>query len=192
MTGLPPALSVYRMASDIASSVAGGGGTPREELNSSRGPALLAFDARLTKGFQVFGRGARAFADFRNPFNIANTGYVFTETGAMTNEVWYARELQQRTLNAFAGGSGTLRDQDISTWASENVVNRYMLAQAERRFGNGDGIFTVEEQRAVIGSYMEWAGTMFSAGQTGGINGRSVNRMRQSNQALRLGFELSF
>lgn len=172
--------------------VAGGGGTPREELNSSRGPALLAFDARLTKGFQVFGRGARAFADFRNPFNIANTGYVFTETGAMTNEVWYARELQQRTLNAFAGGSGTLRDQDISTWASENVVNRYMLAQAERRFGNGDGIFTVEEQRAVIGSYMEWAGTMFSAGQTGGINGRSVNRMRQSNQALRLGFELSF
>jgi hypothetical protein len=173
--------------------ISGQGGTPSEELNESRGPTLMLFDARVTKGFQVLGRGARVFADFRNPFNIANTNYIFSETGTVSNDVWYQRQLQQRTLNAFGGGTGTLRDQEIANWG-ENAVNRYMLMQTERRFGNGDGIFTVEEQRAVMASYLEYAGTMFgaSAAGTDDIAGRSPYRLRQSNQQLRLGFELTF
>jgi hypothetical protein len=173
--------------------VAGQGGTPAEDINASRGPALLAFDARVTKGFQVFGRGARAFADFRNPFNIANTGYVFTETGTTSNEVW--REKVQRQLVLSQAGTGQLRDMDIATWQNENVINRYMLAQAERRFGNGDGIFTVEEQHAAWGSYIDYAGTFFgapSAVSTVNFDGRAPWRMRRSDQALRLGLELTF
>ena len=37
------------------------------------------------------------------------------------------------------------KDLNISK-STETPVNRYALLQAEKRFGNGDGIYTVDEQ----------------------------------------------
>lgn len=172
--------------------IAGGGGTPAEELNASRGPNFMAFDARITKGFQVFGRGARGFVDFRNPFNIAMTNTIFTETGTITNQIAYDRRLQNTLLAQ--SGTGQVRDFDIATFG-ENAVNRYMLAQAEKRFGNGDGVFSVDEQIATWGGYLEYSGTLFGPGSTAAATswaGRSPYRLRRSDQALRLGLELTF
>jgi hypothetical protein len=158
--------------------VAGQGGTPAEDLNASRGPGILTFDTRITKGFRVFGFGARAFADMRNPFNIANTNRIFMETGELTNNVWYERQIQALLLNQT--GTGDVRDMDIATWPAENAVNRHMLRRAEERFGNGDGIFTVEEMTNAWGSYFNYA------------TNSAPWRMRTSNQSLRLGLEFTF
>ena len=165
--------------------VAGQGGTAAEELNASRGPGDLRFDARITKGFDVFGLNTRAFVDMRNPFNIATTNRVFMETGELTNQLWYDRQIQSVLANQ--SGLGTVRDMVIADWTAENVVNRYMLGQAEQRFGNGDGVFTVEEMTTAWGTYFEWS-ELFGSNSAA----QSPYRMRQSNQSLRFGLEFTF
>ena len=163
--------------------VAGQGGTAAEELNASRGPGLLRFDTRITKGFNVFGLASRAFVDVRNPFNIANTHEVFMETGELTNDTWYERQIA--TTLSTQSGLGTVRDMVIADWTAENAVNRYMLAQAEKRFGDGDGVFTVEEMTNAWGTYFNWV-------ELFGNNAQSPYAMRTSNQSLRLGLEFTF
>ena len=165
--------------------VAGQGGTAAEELNASRGPGVLRFDTRITKGFNVFGLASRAFVDFRNPFNIANSNRVFMETGELTNDVWYERQIA--TTLSTQSGLGTVRDMVIADWSTENAVNRYMLAQAEQRFGDGDGVFTVEEMTNAWGTYLNWSEMFGNANSA-----HSPYRMRQSNQSLRLGMEFTF
>jgi hypothetical protein len=60
----------------------------------------------------------------------------------------------------------------------ESAVNRYMLIQAEKRFGNGDGIFTVAEQKNLYTtSYV--------------ISNGPQNR-RNSIQSMRIGIEINF
>ncbi|HUF51107.1 MAG TPA: TonB-dependent receptor [Longimicrobiales bacterium] len=157
--------------------VAGLGGIPAEQLNASRGPGFKAFDLRLTKGFTVMGRGARAFADMRNPFNIATTNQVFMETGTIENDVYWTLTTQEVLNNQF--GIGTPRDMVISQWP-ENEVNRYMLAQAETRWGNGDGVFTVAEMENAWMTYQRYA------------SASSAFRLRTSNQSLRFGLEVVF
>jgi hypothetical protein len=46
---------------------AGQGAQTAEQLNASRTPMEKQFDLRVTKGFQVLGRGAQLFVDARNP-----------------------------------------------------------------------------------------------------------------------------
>jgi hypothetical protein len=157
--------------------VAGLGGIPAEQLNASRGPGLKVFDLRFTKGFQVAGRGAQAFVDFRNPFNIATTNSVFMETGTIENDVYWNLTTEQVLTNQF--GIGTPTDMVIALWP-ENDVNKYMLQQAETRFGDGDGVFTVAEMENAWMTYQRYA------------DGSASWRLRTSNQSLRLGLEIVF
>ena len=53
-----------------------------------------------------------------------------------------------------------------------------MMMRAEDRFGNGDGVFTVEEQRAAYGELYD---------QTFGYD-----RLVRSDQSLRLGIRVAF
>jgi hypothetical protein len=148
-----------------------------EQLNASRGPMLKAFDLRLTKGFDVFGTGARFVVDARNPFNIANTHQVFNETGSIHNDLWHEQAIREELL--IENGTGSVTDLVIADWP-ENEVNRYMLARAEERFGDGNGVFTVAEQTAAWGSYFNY------------ISNGAAWRLRTSNQSLRLGLEFVF
>ena len=43
-------------------------------------------------------------------------------------------------------GDNLIRDFDIAVESPETDFNKYMLMRAEQRWGDGDGIFTVEEQ----------------------------------------------
>lgn len=142
-------------------------------------PWQVEFDLRFSKGFGL-GRGLnlQLFVDWRNPFDIAVTRQVFAETGdtshGLAREVWVGGALSDPGLD----GDSEIRDFDIAAESPENPFNRYMLMRAEQRFGNGDGIYTVEEQEAAFGQDYEWF--------------RGEYRLAPSNQSLRLGLRLAF
>jgi hypothetical protein len=154
---------------------AGQGAQTAEQLNASRTPMEKQFDLRVTKGFQVLGRGAQLFVDARNPLNFENTPSVYMETGTTENEAYVTSALRGQVLTQ-AGGTA-IRDITISTIA-ENDLNKYMMRKAEAQWGNGDGIFSVEEQYAAWGQYWQYFNGSF--------------RLRNSQQSLRLGFQVMF
>ncbi len=142
-------------------------------------PWQFEFDIRFTKNFRL-GRGlsVQAFVDWRNPFDIARTDYVFAETGDTVHELakqnWISDGLSDPRLD----GDTEVRDFDIAAESPENSYNKYMLMRAEQRFGNGDGIYTVEEQSVAFSQDWEW------------FRGEQV--LAPSNQSLRLGLRLAF
>ena len=142
-------------------------------------PWQFEFDFRLAKGFSL-GRGwnLQAFLDWRNPFDIARTDYVFAETGDITNNLAFDQWAGEALSDPRLDGDPDIRDFDIAAESPENAFNVFMLMRAEERFGNGDGIFTVEEQTvAFTQDWYEFAGEQV---------------MAPSNQSLRLGLRLSF
>lgn len=157
---------------------AGLGGTVSEELNSSHMPWEKRLDVRFTKGFRVRGTRLLLFADWRNPFNFENTNSIFLETGTELNQEFKDKIINDRLQDDRLDGDTQIDDFDILRESPENPVNRFSLVQAERRFGNGDAVFTVEEQRAAFGAFYElfWGAQNFV----------------ESTQRLRLGVELNF
>ena len=67
------------------------------------------------------------------------------------------------------------QDIVIDEW-QENAVNRHMLRRTEQRYGNGDGVFTVDEMSSAIGAYFDFA----------------ENAHTQRARELRLGVEVRF
>jgi len=167
---------------------AGGSGEIAEAINASRTPWTKSLDLRVHKGFQLAGLRMRAFADWRNPLDLENTTTVFLETGTPRNEVF--REV---FLGDFLIDSQLDSDTDIDDFYvgdclttramcevpdDQPLINAYSLQAAEERWGNGDGLFTVEEQREAFGGYYD----LFNGEQW----------FRQSDQSLRLGLEVVF
>jgi len=142
-------------------------------------PWQIEFDLRISKGFKL-GRGLnlQAFLDWRNPFDIARTDQVFSETGdtshALAKEIWVNDGMSDPRLD----GDTEIRDFDIAAESRENSYNTFMLMRAEQRFGNGDGIYTVEEQTMAFAQDWEYF--------------RGEQRLAPSNQSLRLGLRLAF
>ncbi|MGB5303387.1 MAG: TonB-dependent receptor [Gemmatimonadota bacterium] len=142
-------------------------------------PWQVEFDIRISKGFNL-GRGwnAQAFVDWRNPFDLARTDFVFRETGdtshELAKEIWVNDGMSDPRLD----GDTDIRDFDIAAESHENSYNTFMLMRAEQRFGNGDGIYTVEEQTRAFAQDWEYF--------------RGEQRLAPSNQSLRLGLRLAF
>jgi hypothetical protein len=157
---------------------AGLSGVPAEDLNASRTPVEKRFDLRLTKGVQVGSNQLRVFADWRNPLGLANTEDVFLETGTTTNAVHRDQNLDALLRDATLDGDTNIDDFNIMLESNDLAVNKYMLMQAERRFGDGDGLFTVAEQRAAFGANYDL------------FNGTYLRR--ENNRQLRLGLEFVF
>jgi hypothetical protein len=80
--------------------------------------------------------------------------------------------------DATLDGDTNIDDFDIALESSDLDVNKYMMLKAEARFGDGDGVFTVAEQRAAFGANYDL------------FNG--TYRFRESNRLLRLGLEFVF
>ena len=151
---------------------------PAEPINSSETPWEKRFDLRLTKGVSIAGKRARMFADLRNPLNIANNTQVFTETGSVFNELRYQNFRSTYLNDPLFDGNAEAGTFEIAK-ANENPLNKYALLQAERRFGNGDGIFTLDEQDHMMRTYFEQAAT-------------NARTLRTSGQSMRLGIEIVF
>ena len=156
-----------------------GGHLPESSFGALTMPWQIDFDLRLSKGFQL-GRGLnlQAFVDLRNPFGISNTRTVFSETGNTSHELakteWIASTLRDDRLD----GDFEIRDFDIAMESPENDFNKFMIMRAEERWGNGDGVFTVEEQEIAFSQDWEFAFGEYT--------------MAPSNQSLRVGLRLAF
>jgi hypothetical protein len=142
-------------------------------------PWQVELDLRFAKGFGL-GRGLnlQLFVDWRNPFDIARTDLVFAETGGIENalaeEIWVGEALTDPRLD----GDPDIRDFDIAAESADIPFNTYMLMRAEQRFGDGDGVFTVEEQKTAFSQ--DWE-ILFGE-----------QALAPSNQSLRLGLRLAF
>jgi hypothetical protein len=154
------------------------GGTPAEDLNASRTPGFRSFDIRLARGFRVGDNRLRLTADMRNPLHIFNTTSVWLETGEITNTIHREKGIDALLRDATLDGDANIDDFDIMRESQDNALNKYMLMQAEARFGNGDGMFTVAEQLAAFGSFYDL--------------GNNPLGFRSGDRSLRLGLEFIF
>jgi len=156
------------------------GGNPESSISGAETPWTFGVDLRFTKGFELGdGLNLQAFVDWRNPFDIQNNQTVFLETGTTVNALHREQFLDTSLRDTQLDGSNDIDDVDIAAEATENAFNTFMLLRAEQRFGDGDGVFTVEEQERAFGERYE------------SIFGQDV-RFETSDQLLRLGLRLSF
>jgi carboxypeptidase family protein/TonB-dependent receptor-like protein len=164
------------------------------DVNGARLPTFKQLDMRFTKGFGLGGMDLTAYLDARNILNLENITTVYTVTNDVVNTdhatiVWegdsaaFANEAARSgardadgaiDLTFGTGGCGNWQTQDGTT-AAPNCV---YLIRAEQRWGDGDGVFTVAEQRRASDAAFN---------QTNGLHNRTANGRR-----LRLGLELNF
>jgi hypothetical protein len=140
--------------------------TPSSPLNiatgSARLPGTKRVDVRLTKGVRAGGRAWTVYADVRNLFNFQNTRAVFDETGNVVNVQHRTQALapEYGNLTAEASGSGALEPDGTtinlsacSSWV--NPVNCVVLTRVERRFGDGNGLYSLAEQQQALNAYYD-------------------------------------
>jgi hypothetical protein len=161
------------------------GGRAVEGLNASVLPWSKLVDLRLTKGLRFGGTDWTLFADIRNLLNIKNVIGAFAETGDLVNARHRNNVLsaEQANMLSEADEAGVLAaDSSIDVGAScaswGLAVNCVAMRRAEARFGDGDGIYTFEEQQRALNTYYD---SRFGSW-------RFLERPRN----LRLGLELSF
>lgn len=161
-------------------SVAGLEGRPQSSISNTQTNWTTSIDLRFTKGFQL-GKGwnLQAFLDWRNPFNIANNNTVFLETAGIVNQQHKDAQLLTALSDTRLDGDALIRDFDIAVESPETEFNKYSLMRAEERWGDGDGVFTVEEQEIAFGQAYE-------------SNFGSDVRFKTSDQLFRLGLRIAF
>ena len=155
-----------------------------EPLNASRLPWTNRLDLRLTRAVRAGGRDWTVYADLRNVLNVRNTIALFAETGVVFNPQHRTLTLinEQASLLGEGYSNGavepdntTLNLTACATW--QNPVNCVALTRVERRFGDGNGLYTVGEQTAALNAYYD---AFFGP-----------SRFYGSGRTLRLGAELS-
>jgi carboxypeptidase family protein/TonB-dependent receptor-like protein len=176
-----------------------------EGINTQRLPAYKQLDARFTKSFGIRGLDLTAYLDVRNLLNFKNIIEVFAVNGDVQNTEERAANLRadladlasEAHINNVAiptgpenlphndnmdltfGGAGA---SGCGGWISSNqrpaAANCVYLIRAEQRYGNGDGLFDVDEQTRAINS-------LYDAG-------RGVQVHTQAGRRARLGFEINF
>jgi hypothetical protein len=164
------------------------------DVNGSRLPTFRNTDLRLTKGFRFGGVDLTAYLDVRNLFNFTNTTAVFAENNTIENtveldKIW-AGDSAGYADEALASGSydGENGDMFLPTpgacgnWVTQDgeaaAPNCVYLVRAEERFGDGDGVFTLSEQRRASEAFY--------------YSGRSEANFTAAPRRLRLGLELNF
>ena len=157
-----------------------GGGNPESSISGAETPWTFGLDLRFTKGIPLGDDlNLQAFVDWRNPLDITNNQTVFLETGNVVNALHRQQSLATILRDTQLDGSNDIDDFDIAAESTDNDFNKYMLLRAEQRWGDGDGIFTVEEQETAFGQIYEH-------------NFGVTSRFERSDQLMRLGLRLAF
>ncbi len=165
-----------------------------EGLNTQRLPAFKEFNARLTKGFALGGLDLTGYLDVRNLLNFQNVLQVFAVNGDVKNDTERAAHLDadlddlasERDINNAVGANGAIRlptaHEDCATWQSTKnapaAANCMYLIRAEQRYGDGDHVFTIDEQTNAINALYDVA--------------RGTQQMYGVGRRARLGFEVNF
>ncbi|HEX5574431.1 MAG TPA: hypothetical protein VFX42_01055, partial [Gemmatimonadales bacterium] len=166
-------------------------------INGSRLPAWRQFDLRLTKGLDLGRVGVTAYLDVRNLFNFFNIFRVFTVTRDIVNrddqQLSWSTDSSGYAAQAKASGvygpdgSVDLRfgadgNSGCARWlagdGSPATPSCMYLIRAEERYGDGDHIFTIAEQRSA-------SDALYAIG-----HGRQ--NFTGDPRRMRLGFEVSF
>jgi hypothetical protein len=170
-----------------------------DPLNSSRLPAYKNLDLRLTKGFGIGGLDLTGYVEARNVLNFKNIIQVFTVNGDVNNAVEeqnnfaadssdYANEadesgalLPNGAIDLRFGGAtdprtgcGSWLDQGGAP-ASPNCV---ALIRTEERYGNGDHLFDLSEQRRASDALYYTV--------------RGIHNFTSAPRRMRLGVEVNF
>jgi hypothetical protein len=165
-----------------------------EGINTQRLPAFKELNTRFTKSFGLGGLDLTGYLDVRNLLNFRNVLQVFAVNGDVRNDDERAANLQtdlddlatERDANSAVGADGALRlptaHQSCAGWVSSKnrpaAANCIYLIRAEERFGNGDHIFTVDEQTNAINALYD-------------VN-RGEHQQLGVGRRARLGFEINF
>jgi outer membrane receptor for ferrienterochelin and colicin len=186
------------VAADNAVSLPCSSSAFRSEYNGLRLPGLKALDARFTKGFGLGGLQLTAYADVRNILNFTNKIRIFQGNDDIQNGVEFTSDstIFSTSLQAEANGNNVLDaetgDIDLTFdgngasgcggWLSAQggpaTPNCVYLIRAEQRFGDGNGIYDVEEQTRAFSSYY---GSF-----------RNRNFFTDAPRRVRLGLEINF
>ena len=171
-----------------------------DPLNSSRLPSFKNLDLRLTKGFGIAGMDLTGYLEARNVLNFTNIIQVFTTTNDVNNSRGGGGQLRgrQRRLSPMrprvrrpARGwlhrselrradrsSGRLRRLGQSGWRSGSSRTASALIRTEERFGNGDHVFDLAEQRRASDALYYTV--------------RGLHNFTSNPRRMRLGIEVNF
>ncbi|MES2305485.1 MAG: TonB-dependent receptor [Gemmatimonadota bacterium] len=165
------------------------------DFNAARLPAYKEFNLRVTKGFAVGKLDFTAYADGRNILNLKNIGTVFTTTGSIQNVTSQDRAWtgDSTTFANFAKGNGAYNNASgtislpTSNAGCANYADAsgnsagpscYYYRKSEQRFGNGDGVYTLAEQRR--------------ASDNNQLGNYHVSRFAFAGRTVRFGMEVNF
>jgi len=169
-----------------------------EGINTQRLPSFKELNTKFTKSFGIGGLDLTGYLDVRNLLNIRNILQVYAVNGATKNDTERADHLKadlddlasERDINGVVGPdgamdltfSGSSRSEGCDAWVSTKqspaAANCVYLIRAEERFGNGDHIYTIEEQSAAINA-------LYNAG-------RGEQTLTAPGRRARLGIEINF
>jgi hypothetical protein len=171
-----------------------------EGLNQSRLPAFKELDMRFTKGFGIGGVDITAYLDARNILNFRNIIQVFTATNDVVNgleaEAEFAANQEEWLSEAASNDIPISADSAIdlsfdgaadprtgcSSWVTVDgdpgPPNCIYMIRTEERYGNGDHIFDVAEQRAASDGLYNLI--------------RGLHNFTGNPRRLRLGLEVNF
>lgn len=157
-SGLP----YTRLVNQGLGTIAPGSGLaqPAAAIGASRLPWTKRLDLRVTRSLRAGGRDWTVYADLRNALNFRNTVALFAETGHVVNDQHRADIVAAEVANlrSEAAGNSALEPDGMTvnlsacaTWA--NPVNCVALTRVERRFGDGNGMYTGLEQTIALNTY---------------------------------------
>jgi outer membrane receptor for ferrienterochelin and colicin len=171
-----------------------------EGLNTQRLPAFKEINARFTKSFGLGGLDVTGYLDVRNLLNFRNVLQVFAVNGDTRNNIERADNLgadladlqSEGTANGVLGADGEIdltfggvadRRTGCGNWISSKggapaAANCVYLIRAEQRYGDGDGVYTAEEQESAINALYDVA--------------RGEQQHLGFGRRARLGFEINF
>jgi hypothetical protein len=165
-----------------------------EGLNTQRLPAFKELNSRFTKSFGLGGLDLTGYLDVRNLLNFRNVLQVFAVNGDIRNDDERAEHLRtdiddlatERDANNAVGPGGAMvlptAHEECAGWVSSRnspaAANCMYLIRAEQRYGNGDHIFTVQEQTNAVNALYDVA--------------RGEHQHLGLGRRARLGFEINF
>jgi hypothetical protein len=165
-----------------------------EGINTQRLPAFKELNTRLTKSFGLGGLDLTGYLDVRNLLNFRNVLQVFAVNGDIQNDQERADNLNadlddlavERDVNSAVGPDGAMvlptAHEDCGGWVSSKnspaAANCLYLIRAEQRYGNGDHVFTVEEQTDAVNALYDVV--------------RGEHQQLGIGRRARLGFEINF
>ena len=170
-------------------------GTLGGDFNAARLPAFKNVDLRVTKGFRIGSLDLTAYADARNVLNIKNVLAVFSQTGTTSSSrlaanLWstdsstFAQDAAANGIRNATTGDITLpgSDAECGSWITAgnnpSPPTCYFYRKGEQRFGNGDGVYTLAEQRR--------------ASDINNDDTFHINRFAGNGRVLRFGMEVNF